>query len=121
MDRHLDDHTGRGPSAETGEKKISNFFFQLLIQLDLVVHSRIFFLVNFYVINLLFKKKKFTGLGRWWTSLWMIIPGVDYRPRPVRKKILNFYFAIYIQLDLVFNNFYVIKLIKIDYFFLKIG
>ena len=39
-----------------------------------------------------FKEKKITGLGRWWTGIWMIIPGVDHRPRPAKKK-LKFYFS----------------------------
>ena len=46
VDRHLDDHTGRGLSAKTGEEKNPKFYFAIYIQLDLVF-------INFYVIKLI--------------------------------------------------------------------
>ena len=46
VDRQLDDHTGRGLSAKTGEEKNPKFYFAIYIQLDLVF-------INFYFIKLI--------------------------------------------------------------------
>ena len=77
-------------------KKNSNFIFQILIQLDLVVYSRIFFLVNFYVINLLFKKKK---IHRSWPMVDRHLDdhtGRGLSAKTGEEKNPKFYFAIYI-------------------------